>query len=226
MSGPEPEWLLVSWVRLVQARWVATGVPRRDREHLLQQLLRDLAMARASGARIEELVATPPAVFADACAAGLKSRHSSVSTVGLLAVCLGTGVVATGAAWLFLLELSQVDAVPPGFDEGTYYLLADLAVIAAVLTAMVAAARWTYRRHLEIATLTPRLALALTAATVVGFPLASLYGSSQGYSLNPAVIGVECLIVLVFLALAIVTARRWATLRRQADLRGVGGPAA
>jgi hypothetical protein len=35
MSTPEPEWLFLSWVRLVQARWALTGVPRRDRERLL-----------------------------------------------------------------------------------------------------------------------------------------------------------------------------------------------
>lgn len=90
MSGPEPEWLLVSWVRIVQARWVATGVPRTDRSELLSQLLRDLATARAAGARIEELVAVSPVVFADSCAAGLKSRLSRIDTASLLTVCLGT----------------------------------------------------------------------------------------------------------------------------------------
>jgi hypothetical protein len=46
------------------------------------------------------LIATPPAVLADACAAHLRSRHHPVPTVGLLAVYLGTGVVAAGGAWL------------------------------------------------------------------------------------------------------------------------------
>lgn len=222
MSGPEPEWLLVSWLRLVQARWMVTGVPRRDREDLLQQLLRDLATARAAGARIEELVATPPAVFADSCTAGLRSRYGSISTVGLLIVCLGTGIASTGAAWLLLLTFSHFAAAPPGFDEGTFYLLIDLALIAAVLAVMVAVPRWKYRRHAETATLTPRLAIALTGATVVGFPLASLYGSSQAYSLNPTVIASEVLIVLSFLALATITAQRWNRIRPKADVRGAG----
>lgn len=221
MSGPEPEWLLVSWVRLVQVRWAATGVSRRDRTELLQQLLRDLATARAAGARVEELMATPPAVFADSCAAGLRSRHIPIGTAGLVAVCLGTGVIATGAAWSFLLSLSMRDAVPPGFDETTFYLLVDLGSIAAVLTAMVVMARLRYRRRAEISMLTPRLAITLTGATVIGFPLASLYGSGQGYSLSPAVIAVEILIVLVFLALGTIMAQRWTSVRRKAVHPGV-----
>lgn len=220
MSGPEPDWLLVSWVRLVQARWAATGVSRRDRDELLQQLLRDLATARAAGARVEELVATPPAVFADSCAAGLRSRHTPIGTAGLVAVCLGTGVVTTGAAWSFLLSFSMGEAIPPGFDEGTFYLLVDMALIAAVLTAMVVMARWIYRRHAEISTLTPRLTVALTGATVVGFPFASLYGSGQGYSTSPAVIAVEVLIVLVFLALGTLAAQRWTSHRHKAGQLG------
>lgn len=209
MNGSEPEWLLVSWLRLVRARWVATGVPRGEREELMQQLLRDLATARAAGARIDELVAMQPAIFADGCAQGLTSRHSPISLRGLLAVCLGAGIVAAACAWTFLVRLSSVAAAPPGFDEGIFYLLIDLGLLAAVLTVMVGTVRFWYRRRVEIATLTPRLAITLTGATVVGFPLASLYGSTQGYSLSLAVIGVEVLIVLCFLALGALAAQRW-----------------
>ena len=102
MTGPEPEWLLPSWVRLVRARWAATGVSRADRAVLLDQLLQDLAAARAAGATVTELVATPPEVFADSCAAGLMSRSAGIDTASLLAVCLGSGMVAAGAAWFAL----------------------------------------------------------------------------------------------------------------------------
>jgi uncharacterized membrane protein YedE/YeeE len=224
-SGPDPERLLVSWVRLVQARWAATGVPRRDRDLLLQQLLRELATARAAGAHVEELIDTPPAVFADSCATGLGLRHRPIGTAGLLTVCLGTGVVATGAAWWLLLSLSRDPAVPTGFDEGVFYLLTDLALIAAVLTTMVMMVHWTYRHHAEVSTLTPRLAVTLIAATVVGFPLASLYGSGHGYSWSRTVIATEALIVLFFLALGTLWAQRWASLRRKAGQPGLRGAA-
>ncbi len=221
MSGPEPEWLLMSWVRWVQARWVMTGVPRRERGELLQQLLDDLAAARAGGARIEELIATHPSVFADSCSMGLRSRYSPIGVGGLLAVCLVTGAVGAAGAWLFLLSLVEIDLVPPGFDEGIFYLLIDLGLIAAVLTAMVVVARWTFRRHAEVAALTPRLAMGLACATVVGFPLASLYGSKWAYSLSPSVVGVEVLIVLAFLTFGTVAAQRWTKLHRRAGRRGV-----
>ena len=153
MSGPEPEWMLTSWVRLVQARWVATGVSRDDRSDLLRQLLRDLAAARAAGASIDELVATSPAVFADSCAAGLKSRTTGIDTASLLLVCLGTGVIATGMTWLLLItRVVNLPSEPPlGLDQSAFFLFLVLFFAAAVLAAMVAAVRWTFRHRLEVA---------------------------------------------------------------------------
>lgn len=49
----------------------------------------------------------------------------------------------------------------------------------------------------------------LAAGTLVGFPLASALGATQGYSLNPAVITAEATVVLAFLTVAIVSAQRW-----------------
>lgn len=222
MNDQEPEWLLMSWVRLVQARWMVTGVPRRDREELLHQLLHDLAAARAGGARIEELIATHPRTFADSCAAGLRSRYNPIGVGGLLAVCLGTGAAGAAAAWLCFLSLVNIGIEPPaGFHEGIFYLLIDLGLIAAVLLAMVGAARWRFRRYTEVAALTPRLAIGLASAIVIGFPLASLYGSRWAYSQNPLGIGLEALIVLTFLACGIVAAHGWTRLQDRANRRGV-----
>lgn len=215
MSGPEPEWLLTSWVQLVQARWVATGVSREDRSDLLRQLLRDLAAARVAGATIDELVATSPAAFADSCAAGLKSRITGIDTASLLLVCLGTGVVATGAAWLFLITRSWPSEPPLGLDQTVFFLFLELFVAAAVLAAMVVAVRWTFRRRLEAAALAPRLAVTLTAGALLGFPFASAYGATQNYGASLDVIGMEALIVLMFLAGATVVAQRWTRPRRR-----------
>lgn len=214
MTGPEPEWMLVAWVRLVNARWVVTGVPRRVRAQLLLQLLRDLATARAAGARIEELTATPPAVFADSCAPGRRPHDAAIDTAGLLMVCLGTGVVASAAAWSFLVATSYVDVDRFGLDDTVFAIFLILFVVAAVLAVMVAAVRWVYRRHASATALTPRLAVTLTAGTLVGFPLASIYGASRAYSLSPDVVGGEAVIVLSFLAVATVTAQHWATATR------------
>lgn len=124
MNGSEPEWLLVAWVRSVDARWVATGVPRKVRARFLHQLLQDLATARGAGARIVELVATPPEVFAD----GLEAPQSRpIGILGLLLVCLSTGVVGAGAAWLFLLvAANRADAMPFGLDEVTFAIFLDV----------------------------------------------------------------------------------------------------
>lgn len=200
---------------------MATGVPRADRSELLRQLLRDLATVRAAGARVEELVAVSPVVFADSCAAGLKSRLSGIDTAGLLTVCLGTGVVASGAAWVFMVMARWPEVPPLGLDQGTFFVFVDLFVVAAVLTAMVAAVRWTFRRSVEIAALTPRLAVTLAAGTLAGFPLASAYGATQNYGASLDVIGVEALIVLLFLAVATVAAQRWTRPRRTLGLSGI-----
>lgn len=215
MSGPEPEWLLTSWVRLVQARWVAIGVPRDDRSDLLRQLLRDLAAARAAGATIDELVATSPAAFADSCAAGLRSRVTGIDTASLLLVCLGTGVVAAGAAWLVLITTAWPSVPPLGLDQTVFVLFLLLFIAAAVLATMVVVVRWTFRRRLEAAALAPRLAVTLTAGALLGFPFASAYGATQNYGASLDVIGVEALIVLTFLAGATVTAQRWTSPRRR-----------
>lgn len=221
MSGPEPQWMLTSWVRLVQARWVATGVSREDRSDLLRQLLRDLAAARAAGATIDELVATSPAAFADSCAAGLKSRSTAIDTASLLLVCLGTGVIATGMAWLLLITMVvDLPSEPPlGLDQSVFFLFLVLFFAAAVLTAMVVAVRWTFRRRLEAAALAPRLAVSLAAGALLGFPFASAYGATQNYGASLDVIGVEALIVLTFLAAATVIAQRWTRPRRSFDAR-------
>jgi hypothetical protein len=207
MNDREPEWLLAGWVRLVRARWAATGVPRRVRDELLQQLLQDLATARAAGAGIEELIATPPAVFADSCTASLGSRLGSISTASLLEVCLGTGVVGATAAYgsLFLIPFPVL--VPFGLDEGVFFLFVDLWLGLMVLIAMVGAVRWTFRRYPETAALVPRLAAGLAVSTLVGFPLASAYGARWNYSTDLAVILVEALIVLAFMAGAVVVAQ-------------------
>ena len=225
MSGPEPEWLLTSWVRMVQARWVASGVPREDRSDLLRQLLRDLATARAAGATIDELVATSPTAFADSCTAGLRSRSAGIDTASLLLVCLGTGVVATGTAWLLLITMAvDLPSEPPlGLDQGFFFLFLVLFFAAAVLAAMVAAVRWTFRRRREAAALAPRLAVTLTAGALLGFPFASAYGATQNYGASLDVVGVEALIVLAFLAAATGVAQRWTRPRRTLDgQRGAG----
>lgn len=223
MSGPEPQRLLTSWVRQVQARWMATGVPREDRSDLLRQLLRDLAAARAAGAPIDELVATPPAVFADSCTAGLRARNAGIDTASLLLVCLGTGVLATGTAWLLLITMVvDLPSEPPlGLDQGFFFLFLVLFFAAAVLTAMVVAVRWTFRRRPEAAALAPRLAVTLTAGALLGFPFASAYGATQNYGASLDVVGVEALIVLAFLATATGVAQRWTRPRR--DLGGRSG---
>jgi hypothetical protein len=201
----------------------ATGVPRKARAKLLHQLLRDLATAREAGAQIVELVATPPEVFADSCTAGMEAPPSRPIGIGaLLLVCLGAGVVGAGAAWLLLL-VSWVPAVVPfGLDEGQFYLFVDLFLVAAVLGLMVVAVRLVFRRHADSAALAPRLATTLVGGTLVGFPLASVYGASHAYHVNPEVVGVECVIVLAFLALAVILARKWTMLTRGPDIPRVG----
>lgn len=225
MNGTEPEWLLAAWVQSVDARWVATGVPRNVRARLLHQLLRDLATAGGAGAQIVELVATPPQVFADGCTAGMNAFPSRpIGVGGLLLVCLGAGVVGAGAAWLLMLLTARWAPVvtPFGLDEGDFYLFVDLFVIAAVLGLMVVAVRLVFRRHADSAALAPRLAATLVAGTLVGFPLASVYGASHAYSVNPDVVGVECVIVLAFLALAVILARKWTMLAQGPETPRVG----
>lgn len=207
MNGSEPEWLLAGWVRLVQVRWSATGVPPRVRRELLRQLLQDLATARAAGAGIEELIATHPAAFADSCTASLGSRLGSISTVSLLKVCLGTGVSGAAAAYGSLFLIPFPDLVPFGLDDGVFFLFVDLWLGLMVLTAMVGAVRWTFRRYRETAVLVPRLAAGLAVGALLGFPLASAFGASRGYSTNLAIILLEALIVLAFLAGAVVLAQ-------------------
>lgn len=222
MSTPEPEWLLASWVRLVQARWAATGVSRADRRILLSQLLQDLGAARAGGASINELVATPPAVFADSCAAGLTSRSAGIDLFPLLGVCLGTGVVGAGVAWFALKAGVQAldDAGAGILDAPWFGLSADLFLALVVLAAMVSAVRWTFRLQLETAMLVPRLAATLTWGSLVGFASASAYGARWAYSTRLDVVRVEVLIMIGFLAVATVAAQRWA--RRRPRRTGVG----
>ena len=212
-DDPEPEWLLVEWLRLIEARWSTIGISRRSRAELMRQLRDDLAAARAAGARIEELTATPPAVFADSIAAGLRSRYSPISTPRLVGTCLVVAVGAAGPAWLFLSLLSGLDLGTLGLDEGTFYTFVDLFLIAAVLALMVAVTRWIYRSHIDAAALTPRLAVALTVGTLTGLPLASAYQANHRYS--PSVLGTEAAIVLLFLAAAVVVAQRWTTRPRR-----------
>lgn len=213
MSGPEPEWLLPSWVRLVRAWWAATGVSRADRAVLLDQLLQDLAAARAAGATVTELVATPPEVFADSCAAGLMSRSAGIDTASLLAVCLGSGMVAAGAAWFALkagVQAISDSSLTAILDTEWFTLSVDLFLAVGVLAVMVGAVRWAFRLQQQTAKLAPRLAITLTGGSLIGFPLASAYGASTAYSIRPDVVGVEVLIMLTFLAVATVLAQRWA----------------
>lgn len=215
MSRPEPEWLLASWVRLVQSRWAATGVSRADRTVLLRQLLQDLATARAEGASINELVATPPAVFADSCAAGLMSRSAGIEMLPLIGVCLGTGVVAAGAAWSALKAMVQVLSNAVVLDAPWFGLTVDLFLAFVVLTTMVGAVRWKFRLQLETALLVPRLAAALGGGSLFGFAAASAYGARWGYSVRPDVVGVEVVIMLAFLVVAVMLAQWWARHRPQ-----------
>lgn len=217
MSKPEPEWLLASWARLVRSRWGVTGVSRADRTVLLRQLLQDLAAARAEGATVHELVATPPAVFADSCAAGLRSRSAGIEMLPLLGVCLSTGVVAVGLAWFALKAGVQAldDARAGILDAPWFGLSVDLFLALAVLAAMVGAVRWKFRLQLETGLLVPRLAAALAGGSLFGFAAASAYGARWGYSVRPDVVGVEVLIMLAFLAGAVMLAQRWARHRLQ-----------
>ena len=224
MSKPEPEWLLASWVRLVQARWAATGVSRADRRVLLRQLLQDLAAARAGGASINELVATSPAVFADSCAVGLMSRSAGIELLPLLGVCLGTGVASAGVAWFALVAGVQAldNAGARILDAPWFGLSVDLFLALAVLAAMLSAVRWTFRLQLETVMLVPRLGAALATGSLLGFTAASAYGARWAYSVSPEVIGVEILIMLGFLAVATMLAQRWA--RHRPERTGLGRP--
>ena len=217
MRKPEPEWLLASWVRQVQSRWAATGVSRADRTVLLRQLLQELTAARAAGATIDELVATAPEVFADSCAAGLTSRSAGVDLLPLLRVCLGTGLLAAGAAWLALV--AGVEALDEAratiLDAPWFGLSVDLFLALVVLAAMVGAVRRKFRLQRETALLVPRLAAALAGGSLFGFAAASAYGARWGYSVRPDVVGVEMLIVLSFLVVAVALAQRWARHRPQ-----------
>lgn len=115
---------------------------------------------------------------------------------------------------------------PLGLDQSAFALFLVLFFAAAVLTSMVVAVRWTFRRRLEAAALAPRLAVTLTAGALLGFPFAAAYGATQNYSADLDVVGVEALIVLTFLAAATRVAQRWAHPRRSPDGRGQTSSAA
>lgn len=220
MISPEPEWLLSSWVRLVRSRWAATGVSRADREMLLYRLHQDLTLARAEGATINELVATSPEDFADSCAAGLMSRSAGVDVLSLIAVCLGSGIVATGVAWTALNLGVRILADSTILDAAWFTLSVDLALALAVLATMVGAVRWAFRVQPDTALLVPRLAITLVAGSLLGFAAASAYGAAWGYSVRPDVVGFEAAIMLAALVLATILAQHWARHRpRQAGHR-------
>lgn len=116
----EQDWLLNEWLRMVHARWVVIGISRDDRAGLLRRLREDLTEARAAGASVEDLISTPPHVFADASATGLRSRHAPIDTDHLLVTCVPAGAVAAAVAWLVLALLSRVLVLPirrPGPDR-------------------------------------------------------------------------------------------------------------
>lgn len=156
-------------------------------------------------------------MFADSCTAGLKSRSTGIDTASLLLVCLGSGVILTGLAWLLLITMVvDLPSEPPlGLDQSAFFVFLVLFFAAAVLAAMVIAVRWTFRRQLEAAALAPRLAVTLTAGALLGFPLASAYGATQNYGASLYIVGVEALIVLTFLAAATLIAQRWTRPRRR-----------
>jgi hypothetical protein len=62
----------------------------------------------------------------------------------------------------------------------------------------------------DLPALPPRLAAHSVVAALLAWPVISGYGYTTGYSLSVGVLATEILIGAVFLAVAIVTARRWA----------------
>lgn len=194
------------WFRRVVQHWRWTGVPREVREVLLTQLRDEVARARAAGARVGSFTSADPAAAAERYA-GTARETGRVSAPALVGLVVGVGALGALLVWVYLLRL--VPESPSWIAEGAFYLGVDLVAGAGVFAVMCRAPGWHYGPLPEMSRLRAHLALTMAPAALVAVPAASAYGSTTGYSLAPAVVLTEALLVATALGLAVLLAHRW-----------------
>lgn len=201
---------LTDWVDEVERHWTTGGVPPPTCDRLRRELVVDLAQARAFGASVEELIATPTRQFAldVATAEGIDLRHpgnphllpthrTSVGRfvlAGLVGLAIGAlasvGLVYPLGFWFADTRLSA-HPDPWPFVLLLHVLAATLAIACGSLGVRLATRSTEDARRLTFTT-----AVALAVSGAISLVLTMLFASTTDFSSAPDVIIVEVLIVV------------------------------
>ena len=222
--GPDPH--LQSWIAAVSSYWQRRGVSEEDRARLQAELERDLRLAVAEGAAVEDLISADPGEFARELpeANGLtdvSGRTDPVLTTTAFVVTAMVGALAgaiASAVLLYPLGLRVLDAVPLTYNgEGVFAV--GLAVVASCVSAAFAACalRWRFRLHAGVrrTSLLAGAFLLLGGAASIAPTMA--LAARLDYNSTAPVVLTEVAIVLAF-CIAGLLAAHWV------HTRPTGGP--
>lgn len=205
------------WIADVSSYWQRRGVPEEDRARLQTELERDLALAVAEGAAIDDLVAADPSDFACelAEANGLTNASGrtdpALTTTAFVVTAMVGALVGAIASVLLVYSwgVPVLDALPLTYSEEGVFAVGLHVVAVCICAAFGAGAlRYRFRSHAGIkrtALLAGGFLLLGGAASVA--PTMAL-AATFGYSTTTSVVLLELGIVIAF-CLASLGVAQW-----------------
>ena len=174
----------------------------------MQKLTGNLATARAQGRTTDDLLAEDAASFTTRILATHQLVAARTAPLPLILTGLFGAVIGALLVWFGLYQVVALRLLEPWLDLLALALFLDVLAVAIILFCVTAATSISYGRDLPV--LPPRLAGLAVISALLAWPVISGYGYSTGFSLNVSALATEIVIGALFLAAAIVIARRWA----------------
>ena len=199
---------IATWLAAVNRELARRGLPENTRAALVQKITRDLSIARAQGRSTDELLHEDAESFTTRVLASHRLAADWTPPLSLVLTGLFGAVIGAFVVWFGLYKLVAFQLPQAWLDQLGLVLFIDVLAVAVILACVIAATWISFGPDLPA--LPPRLAAHSVVAALLAWPVISGYGYTTGYSLSVGVLATEILIGAVFLAAAIVTARRWA----------------
>ena len=199
---------IATWLAAVNREFTRSGLNQNTRAAFMQELTRNVAIARAQGRITDDLLSEDPESFAMQTLTTHELVVVRTATLPLVLAGLFGAVIGALLVWFGLYQRVALRLPDDWLDLLPLVLFLDVLAVAVILACVVAVTWISFGRDLPA--LTPRLAGLAVIASVLAWPAISGYGYTTGYSVNVSVLATEVTIGAVFLAAAIVAARRWA----------------
>ena len=199
---------IATWLAAVNREFTRSGLNQNTRAAFMQELTRNVAIARAQGRITDDLLSEDPESFAMQTLTTHEFVVVRTATLPLVLAGLFGAVIGALLVWFGLYQRVALRLPDDWLDLLPLVLFLDVLAVAVILACVVAVTWISFGRDLPA--LTPRLAGLAVIASVLAWPAISGYGYTTGYSVNVSVLATEVIIGAVFLAAAIVAARRWA----------------